>query len=142
MNLKADVELRSVRQLREFRTGQMAQNGPAGPLEGHSTQSRPNQGEGCTKVFVGSNLRVEFDFATHFAAARAEKCVLIQFILRSPEWHGAVGARFPRPTCISTYSDLLVLWGRQIHCASEDFVYFCFCFSKDPQLPKVHPRCT
>ena len=59
------------------------QNGPAGPSEGHSTQSRPNQGEGCTKVFLGSNLRVEFDSATHFAAARAETCVFIQLILRS-----------------------------------------------------------
>ena len=46
----------------------------------------------------------------------------------------------PRPTCISTYLNLLVLLGRQIHCASVKVCFFfCFfAFLRTQSSKKVH----
>ena len=48
-----------------------------------STQHKSNQGKRHTEMFFCSNLRVEFDSATHFAAVKSETCVLVRFILRA-----------------------------------------------------------
>ena len=83
-------------------------------------------------MFFCSNLRVEFDSATHFAAVKSETCVLVRFILRAvcqvpaqPAWirkNSAVPEASSGMCVASTPSRTFL---------SDSFSVFCFFGSYD-----------